>query len=319
MGGQRGDRVGPGVCDAQAMSEPFQILEDCPNCHVESAVVALFDPSVRAGMAVDATCRLCGRHVALGDVQFQGAQFGTIDEVVVALADWSGAEGEPDVDAFCRANLGERGPREVAEMVLRGEVVDTSFDVVAFLFPGMAAALAPERKPRPRGSGKAVMGDGIPGGWPRVTQNDALPGGWPELPVPPDPVAEAAARLPARALAAVMLADGEIRAGEQRFLDRFLERMGLSPVMPEDLRPWRPGELPQPDEPEALLDAMIELAHIDRERDGSEWRVVRAFARAWGYPLEQLERRGARALDDARPPMQKLWQALTGLFVKESR
>jgi hypothetical protein len=301
------------------MSEPFQILEDCPSCRVEGAVVALFDPSVRAGVAVDATCRLCGRHAALGDVLFAGARFGTVDEVVVALRDWSQAEGEPDVDAFCRANLGDRGPRVVAQMVLSGEVVDTSFDVVAFLFPGMAAALAPERKPRPHGSGRAIVGDGIPGGWPRVTQHDELPGGWPELPVPPDPVAEAAARLPARVLAAVMLADGEIRPGEQRFLDGFLERMGLSPATAADLRPWRPGELPHPDDPEPLLDAMIELAHVDRERDGTEWRVVRAFARAWGYPLDQLEQRGALALDDTRPPMQKLWQALTGLFVKESR
>lgn len=301
------------------MSEPFQILEDCAGCRVEGAVVALFDPTVRAGVAVDATCRLCGRHAALGEVLFAGARFGTVDEVVVALADWAAAEGEPDVGAFCRANLGERAPQTVAQMVLRGEVVDTSFDVVAFLFPGMAAALAPERKPRPQGTGRAIRGDALPGGWPRVTQQDELPVGWPELPEPPDPAAEAAARLPARVLAAVMLADGEIRPGEQRFLDGCLERMGLSPATPADLRPWRPNELPHPDDPELLLDAMIELAHIDRERDGTEWRVVRAFARAWGYPIDELERRGARALDDTRPPMQKLWLALTGLFVKESR
>jgi hypothetical protein len=302
------------------MAEPFQLLEDCPDCRVEGAVVALFDPQIVEGVAVEATCRLCGRHAALGDVLHRGVRFGTVEEVVVALRDWSTAEGEPDLEAFCAANLGGVSAREVGAMVLRGEPVSTSFDVVAFLFPGMAAALAPsERRPRPRGSGRAGTLDGLPGGWPGVTNHDELPGGWPELPEPPDPEAIAQERLPARALAAVMLADGEIRAGERRFLDAFLVRTGLSPATEDDLRAWRPGDLPRPAEPEPLLRAMVELAHIDKERDGSEWRVVRAFARSWGYPLAELEKLGAEALEDTAPPMKKLWTALSGLFVRGPR
>jgi hypothetical protein len=299
------------------MSDAFQVLENCPNCRVEGAVVALLDPAVVEGVSVEATCRLCGWHAKLGDPLDLGVRFGTPEEVLAALTDWATFEGEPDLVEFCTINLCESNPRVIADKILRREVVPSSFDVVAFLFPGMAAGLSTEQRPRPKGTGRAVVGDEIPFGWPTVTRHDDLPSGWPEAPPVADPIEVGRLRLPARVLAAVMLADGVIRPGERRFLDSFLGRNGLSAATDEDLRPWRPGELPFPDDPDPLLDAMIELAHVDGERDGTEWRVVRAFARHWGQPLDEIERRGQEALDDTAPPMQKLWAALTGLFVKE--
>jgi hypothetical protein len=47
---------------------------------------------------------------------------------------------------------------------------------------------------------------------------------------------------------------------------------------------------------------MVRLAHIDAERDGSEWRVCRAFARYWGFPLGELEAVGDRE-HAARSPL----------------
>jgi hypothetical protein len=92
---------------------------------------------------------------------------------------------------------------------------------------------------------------------------------------------------PARALVSVMLADGDLRAGEQQFVEAWLRREGHPPPTVRDLRVWRPNDLgPPPPGPlaERLLEGCIQLAYLDREPDGSERRLIAAYARAWGVP-----------------------------------
>jgi hypothetical protein len=131
---------------------------------------------------------------------------------------------------------------------------------------------------------------------------------------PPDP-----ARTPARALAAIMLADGVMKEKEHRFLEAWLARNGHPPLIQEDLRAWRPGDLAPPAQVEPLVHAMIELAHVDRERDGTEWRVVREFARRWGYPMAELEARGRTVDELVAPVSTQLWRMIRAIFVSESR
>jgi len=324
------------------MSDAFQVLEDCPDCHVEGAVVGLIDPLEAEGVTLVARCRLCGRREGRGVVRRAGRAFRTVGDVLRALEVWAAAEGTPDLDAFCAANMGGLAPAQVAASVLRGEVVHTSFDVVAFLFPGMGGGMGPsvgegfdpyaparsldglpqgwpdQPDPDAAGAGDALP-DALPDGWPAA---DALPATWPTVPPtpgalpqePPDP-----ARTPVRALAAVMLADGVARPGEKHFLDRFCQRAGLPAAGPDDLRPWRPGELARPADPAMVIDAMIALAHIDTMQDGSEWRVVREFARAWAFPLDELERRGQRARRETAPAMRRLFGALERLYIRKPR
>lgn len=106
-----------------------------------------------------------------------------------------------------------------------------------------------------------------------------------------------------------MVADGHVRPGERRFLDRALAEMGAPPLPDGELRVWRPYELGAVDDPARLLRAMRLLALVDREADGSEERVLREYARAWRLELPEgpLERPSAMA---------QLGRALVGLFVR---
>jgi len=137
----------------------------------------------------------------------------------------------------------------------------------------------------------------------------------PVAPTRPPPVDLRRAAI--RALAAVMPADGLILPGERAFLDGFAQRAGMSAIDEAELRPWQPADVGHPADPEPILLAMVEPTFIDRQRDGSEWRVVREFARHWGYPLERLERLGERKEQELAPAMVRLWRSLRRLVVTE--
>lgn len=172
--------------------------------------------------------------------------------------------------------------------------MSTNFDVIALLFGGGGGAASGSR---------AGMAPPAPEPLPRVSRHATL-----------EELLEAPA-VAARAMAALMLADGVIRPGERQFLDGFLREAGLPPLEEVDIRPWRPTDLAIPDDPEPIVEAMLHLMYADRQRDGSEWRVVREYARHWGVSLdrvealaEELDRRHAR-------PARRLWKVLTGLIV----
>jgi hypothetical protein len=246
------------------------------------------DPRCAAGVPSERRCRLCGWHEGLRPP----ASLRQADAARRALAAWALEEGEPDVGVFVRGSFGAE-PDEVVAKLVRGDVVPTTFDVIAFLFPSAGGA-AVQRS--------IATIDGAPG---------EAPASAPAAPAAVDP------RLAARVLVSVMVADGTLRAGERRFIVQFLERDGLPPFGDDELRVWRPSELGPPPSPELrdrILEAAVHLMHLDRERDGSEWRVVRTFARAWGVDdavLDRWDRKYGRRYGSA---MGRLGQLLLRLF-----
>ncbi len=263
--------------------DAWQVLADCPHCRVEAAIVEWMDPlhaPCLRGVPAERRCRCCGLHERSDAAGTLGALSVPEDlrdgaRARAALERWAAEEGEPELDVFCRANLGG-SVDEVVALLAAGEVVPTTFDVIAFLFPGGGGG----------GSGGPV---GPEREVPRVIDGLADPSG--------SYLASGAApevmdrRTPARVLVSVMVADGSLRTAERTFVARFLEREGLPPMGPEDLRVWRPGELGAPPPPELrdrVLEAAVHLMHLDREREGSEWRVIRAFATAWGVTEDSL-------------------------------
>ncbi len=273
------------------MRGAYQVLSDCPHCRVESALVELMDASERISVALSARCRLCAYTTELGDITQFGHPFVDPAEVIDALTRWALEDGEADLGLFVLANFSGRTPAGVAAAVLGGERVTTSFDVIAFLFPGGGGGGAPALSPS----------DAKPGAPDTRINKSALPAVDTDAPPPgPPPIA--------RALASVMLADGQIRPAERKFLDVTVQKLGSDPLTEADLRVWRPHELARPADPATLLTAMRALALCDREADGSELRVLKEYARAWQLEFDE------RAVTPASP-MQQLGRSLLALFI----
>lgn len=299
-----------------ALGEAYQVLSDCPHCKVEAAVVELMDPihpACHFGVPARLFCRLCSWEVVAADEQFvprmpiragrcpncnkplsEAARAGrdscdrcgyspsteqkhaplAMNDPLVAterLGSWAAEEGEEDIDLFCQSNMG-LSAGEVVELLRQNQKVGTTFDVIAFLFPGGGQG------------GHETQGPPV-----RTVRRSEMP------PTPP-PLERSTPQfdpsIPARALISVMVADGELRGGEEHFINRFLEREGLPPFSQQDMRVWRPqevGEVADPAKRELILEAMVHLMHLDRERDGSEWKVITAYARAWGIDEERLK------------------------------
>jgi hypothetical protein len=308
---------------------PWQVLADCPHCRTEAAVIELMDPSHPAcafGVPSDRRCRMCGwQEVAaplpggsgcprcrgeLADGADACPACGFVPTVIpvtppanlrdaaralAALEAWAAEEGEADLGVFARGSFGAE-PEQVVARLVAGEVVPSTFDVIAFLFPSSGGAAVQRSVER-----RVVVVDPEPQ---QVAEASMVPG-----------VADP--RTPARVLVSVMVADGTLRAGERRFIVQFLNREGLPPLSAEDLRVWRPSELgpaPDPAVCERVIEAAVHLMHLDRERDGSEWRVIRTFARAWGIEDHRLDR-WDRAYDRRyRSTMSRLGELLARLF-----
>jgi len=322
--------------------DPYQVLSDCPKCRTEASIVQLMDPMHPAshlGVPVDSRCRMCSWAFVAAEEPFvprlpmtsgrcpacqkplpEAARFGEApcphcdyeplrmevhgpldlgDQAAAraALVRWAEEEGVP-VDDFCAANMG-RPADEVVQLLVQRRPVPTSFDVIAYLFPSGAAGGAASMARTPEVVDLPPV---------EVVEPDPVVVGGGEAPMHP--------RTPARVLVSVMLADGELRAGERQFVNRFLQLHDLEPLSHNDLRVWRPLELgpqPPPELRDRILEAAVHLAHLDRERDGSEWKVLSAFARAWGVTDDQLgvwdkqyDRRYATT-------MNRLWRSLTRL------
>jgi len=291
-------------------AELVQVLSTCPACKVEAALLGLVELEADHSRVVEGRCRLCARHERDGVLLDPGIRFRDARQVEAGLLRWAAEEGEVDLEAFVAAGFSGLETDRVVAALLAGQPVETSFDVIAWLFPGMAGGgAAPatidaaELVRAVEHGSRGVLGARAPAVPPSVS---------PARPPPADP-----RRAAIRALAAVMLADGLIRPGERAFLDGFALRAGIAAIDEAELRPWRPADVGHPADPEPILLAMVELTFIDRQRDGSEWRVVREFARHWGYPLEHLERLGERKEQELAPAMVRLWRSLRRLVVTE--
>lgn len=249
---------------------PFEVLSPCPRCRVEGALVELLDPPT----VILASCRLCSYAVDAGEVVRLGDPYVEPVEVIDALGRWAEREGEGDAARFVATNFCGRSLDEVVARILAGEPVETSFDVIARLFPGMGGGRVAER-------GHASES--------RVVTH--------EVPAPPP---EAPPRAPdprdvSRALASMMLADGRVRPAERAAFERLRARLGAPAIPDAELRVWRPLELGVVPDPAALLDAMRQVALADREVDSSEVRLLREYARAWSLPAPRLPRPGPMA------------------------
>ena len=62
-----------------------------------------------------------------------------------------------------------------------------------------------------------------------------------------------------------------------------------------------------------LDDPGWEPAHLDRERDGSEWKVITAYAAAWGVSEERLRRWDVAYDRRYATVMSRLWRSLSKL------
>ncbi len=242
-------------------------------------MLELADPAGKLAVTVEGHCRLCGHATEFGEVRAKGKHFLTVDEVVAALDGWARGDGEPDTLLFTQVNMSGLTPAEVAHRVLRGERVETSFDVIAFLFPQAASGSAihpDDRKPEIRMANEVR---GVP-----AYAAEPL---WTAPPFGPVDIA--------RALVSVMVADGVVRPSEKKFLARMLEEFKAPPLPESEYRVWRPQEMGVPADPQRLLDVMRLMCLADREADGTEVRILQEYARAWGLTLDMraLDRPGA--------------------------
>jgi uncharacterized tellurite resistance protein B-like protein len=92
----------------------------------------------------------------------------------------------------------------------------------------------------------------------------------------------------------VASADGTVGGPEQAALARFLVKYGITNVQTADIRVYTPiDHAPKvlPELRDALLSDMCELAMADGLPDGSEARVIYAYAAEWGFHLEQAQAR----------------------------
>lgn len=309
------------------MAAPWQVITDCGHCHTTGAVLELMDPAhpgCHLGVPISATCRMCGESRQLADPEFtprdpfsvgrcpscrkplgpdarvqkrcghcgftpevhHTAGLDCTDRAAVrtALSDWASTEGLT-IDELCEGSLGDT-VAAILDRYVAGEPVESSLDAIAFLFPGMAA-----------GSALGAVLD---------APKSAV--GPPREPVEPDP------RAPVKLLVSVMVADGQIRSGERAFVEAFLTAESLDPLSPLELRPWRPHEVGHMTDRDLCLRAVkaaVELMHLDGERDGSEIRIVRTFARAWGIPETQVEDWNRTFDRRYAPPLRTMWRALS--------
>jgi hypothetical protein len=55
----------------------------------------------------------------------------------------------------------------------------------------------------------------------------------------------------------------------------------------------------------------------DRQRNDDEWRVIRRFANAWGYPIDRLEHLDRSIGRGYAPVIRRAWLSLRALLVSE--
>jgi hypothetical protein len=243
----------------------FQVRVDCPTCRVEGARVETWEGD--GGALEGPRCRLCG----------DGGPPASLTALTQALEAWAVEEGLSSAREMVEAFFVLPTPAEVFAALERGEVVETTFDVVDFLFSsggGAGGATAVERV-----QDRSPVADEAPPSVPASSPARSLRrvGG------PRDELL---------ALAAVAAADGEASEDDLLVLRNAAAQRGIAPLGPEDLRVRRPGEIDPPatlPQREALLKEMFWLAWSDDELDESELRVVRAFARAWGVDPQRVE------------------------------
>jgi len=265
----------------------FETRGDCPACHVEGARVESWEGDA-PGAPSAAQCRVCGHASAAGVETSPSRVPATPPDLERALAAWARAEGFASAEELVESSFVLATPAAILEALERGEPVETTFDVVDFLFSsghgqgGAPAVDVREAPPEPR----APAGNPPP----RLATYEAPAPAW-SAPAPASSRSLGGPRDELLALAAVAASDGEASAEDLALLAQAAEARGVPPLGPEEIRVWRPAEIAPPptlDQRERLLSEMFHLAWSDEQLDESEVRVVRAFARAWGVDPQRV-------------------------------
>ena len=127
------------------MSKTIQIRKKCEHCLIESSRIEVHDSAGTEGVAMYSECSFCRCQYENG-VRIRGPiQLDTTEQVQAAFAVWMRAEGYSNPIEFCRAHFQVSSPAEFTEKVLAREDIDTNFDVLGYLFSGMAGQAEPEQ------------------------------------------------------------------------------------------------------------------------------------------------------------------------------
>lgn len=259
-------------------------------------------------------CNACGLG-AYAQILTEPQPLQTAEQVEAALRRWATAEGYgDDLADMLEASFCELSVAEIHALIESGEVVPTSFDVLGFLFSHMSGGVsgfqaatvdAPTLDQRKTGQFDAVAPP--PDEAARLRESILLPSERPPHP-----------RNGLLPLISVMVADGVIRPAERQLIDAEIQRRGLDPLRDDELRVWRPhevGPVGPMQERERLVELMIQLAHVDDEKDATEMRLVREFALIWGVDPNRID--AWEAEQDARraTPMQQLWSRVKALIL----
>ena len=179
---------------------------------------------------------------------------------------------------------------EILAALARREPVETTFDVVDYLFSsghgqgGSASTAAPRAvvvEPPPPSSVRSAFAPSRGGD----AGTDATLLAPPSLRRIGGPYEELLA------LASVAASDGEASEDDLQRLAAAAAARGLPPLPPYEVRVRRPAEIDAPptlEQRERLIGEMFHLAFSDEQLDESEVRVVREFARAWGVDPQRV-------------------------------
>jgi hypothetical protein len=261
----------------------FSSLADCAVCRVQGAVVETWDPghpvagaearATAKPVPISSECRMCGRSLEQGAEVRPARKLDRIADVQHALTAWAKAEGFATLDEFVASSFVLGNVAAVHTALILGEPVETSFDVMGFLFSHTGGAL-PGTMDEPVTTEKLIAA-------PPPARLDPLG----ERPLHP--------RNELLALISVALADGALVPQEQAFLVEDSQARGLAPPQSEELRVYRPDEVGPVGgllDRERVLERMVKCACCDGVVDESEVRVLRSYARAWGVDPQRVER-----------------------------
>ncbi|MBM74454.1 MAG: hypothetical protein CMK59_03565 [Proteobacteria bacterium] len=278
----------------------FQTLEECPNCLIEAVLVETYNPALSSEAPISRCCPFCDFHEENGNLLNQGKQWSSVEDAADSIKKWALSEGEHNPEQFCQYNLGGISLQETAQRLHLKQPISSSFDLLQYLFSGMfhAPMSAPDihigssqdSKPLTKNTRSSSSS---------FSKNQDIP-------------------IAARALASVMLADGQVLDIERRVLDNYLSHSGASPLKDSDIQSWLPIDLPIPKNPEQLLNAMMEVAFADEELDETEWRLIREYARHWSCDLKSLEAERKKRELPKQSKRTRIWRALKTLFFTET-
>jgi hypothetical protein len=237
----------------------FEVRVDCTTCTFEGSRIETWTDEV----LTESKCHVC----------VNGEAPRSRDALEASLLAWARSEGLGSMQELVDSYFALPTAREVMDAYVKGERIETTFDVADYLFSGGAGGTGGET---------AVM---------RAEEEEKAPTTV-RLPQPPSIQRYGTSYDELLAIAAVAAADGDASADDLEFLKRAAEKRGIPPLDPAVIHVRRPTEIDPPsslNDRERVLEEMFQMALSDAQMDESEMRVIRGFSRAWGIDPERLK------------------------------